>query len=211
VRIARFGLLSSVCLAIVVATASARADDLSECNRRDNLYVVRIPACTTAIRQTPGSAQLYVNRGLAHHGLSAREGPKERDEALADFDKAIALDPKHVNAHIYRGETLRSMGQYDKAFADFDRAIEIDPTSGDAYFARGGTYSVTDKRTEAIADYTTAIKLNPNNSNYYHLRGSCYDLMGKKPEAAADLRKSLSLNPKNERARILLKDVLSRM
>ena len=53
--------------------------------------------------------------------------PRNATQALADFDKAIALDPKHVNAYIYRGETQRSMGKYDKAFADFDTAIEIDP------------------------------------------------------------------------------------
>ncbi len=206
----RLGLLFSICVTVAIST-SVRADNLSECNRRDNLYVVRIPACTAVIKQNPDSAQLYVNRALAHHGHSRRDGPKELDYALADFDKAIALDPKHVNALIYRGETHRQMGNYDKALADLNAAIAIDPKSADAYYARGGTYSITDKRSQAIADYTMAIKLKPDNAIFYHLRGSCYDLMGKKAEAVADLKKSIALNPKNERAQALLKDVLSRM
>lgn len=211
-RIAGLTVLSSVCLTVIAATSPARADDLSECNRRDNLYVVRIPACTAALKKNPGSAQLYVNRALAHQGLSNRQDrDKELDLSLADYDKAIALDPKHVNAHVYRGEAHRTKGNYDKSIADFDTAIALDPKSADAYFARGGTYSLADKRSQAIDDYTTAIKLKPDTSIFYHLRGSCYDLMGKKVEAVADLKKAHSLNPKDESARTLLKNVLSRM
>ncbi len=43
-------------------------------------------------------------------------------EALADFDRAIALDEKYAWTIARRGETYRLMGKYPEALADFDRA-----------------------------------------------------------------------------------------
>jgi tetratricopeptide (TPR) repeat protein len=44
------------------------------------------------------------------------------EEALADFERAIALDEKDSWTIARRGEIYRLMGRYDKALADFDRA-----------------------------------------------------------------------------------------
>ena len=52
------------------------------------------------------------------------------DEALADFSRAIELDPGNAWAIASRGETYRLMGRYDEALADFNRAIELDPGDG---------------------------------------------------------------------------------
>jgi tetratricopeptide (TPR) repeat protein len=49
------------------------------------------------------------------------------DEALADFNRALELDPKDVWALAGRGKTYRKMGRYDEALADYDRALELDP------------------------------------------------------------------------------------
>ena len=51
------------------------------------------------------------------------------DEALADFTRAIELDPEDAWTIASRGETYRLMGRYDEALADFTRAIELDPTT----------------------------------------------------------------------------------
>jgi len=50
------------------------------------------------------------------------------DEALAEFNRAIELDPGNVWAIVRRGETHREMERYDEARADFDRATELDPS-----------------------------------------------------------------------------------
>ncbi|NOX94385.1 MAG: hypothetical protein GXP04_04615, partial [Alphaproteobacteria bacterium] len=47
--------------------------------------------------------------------------------AFANLDKALALDPKEVNALQWRGEAWMTVGFFDKAEADFKRCIEIDP------------------------------------------------------------------------------------
>ena len=47
---------------------------------------------------------------LLHH-------PRHNDEVLAALDRAIALDPKNVEAHDLKAERLAEMGRYDAALA----------------------------------------------------------------------------------------------
>jgi len=46
--------------------------------------------------------------------------------ALADFDRAIALNPTFMIAYINRGIVLYRMGKLDRALADVARARQID-------------------------------------------------------------------------------------
>ena len=48
--------------------------------------------------------------------------------ALADFDQAIALDPKYAAAYIDRGIVLYRMRKFERAFADIARAKRIEKT-----------------------------------------------------------------------------------
>jgi len=47
--------------------------------------------------------------------------------AIADYSKAIELDPKFAPAYNARGITYAKKGDPDRAIADFDNAIELDP------------------------------------------------------------------------------------
>ena len=58
------------------------------------------------------------------------------DEALADYSRAIELDPEEAWVIASRGETYRAMGRYDQALADYDRAIELDPAEDEFAAAR---------------------------------------------------------------------------
>ena len=51
------------------------------------------------------------------------------DDALADFTRAIELDPRDAGALASRAQTYRLMGRYDDALADFTSAIELDPST----------------------------------------------------------------------------------
>ena len=52
---------------------------------------------------------------------------ERREDALADLNRAIELDPGDAQAIAGRGETYRCLERYDEAQADFSRAIELDP------------------------------------------------------------------------------------
>ena len=63
----------------------------------------------------------HEERGEDHRLLAATTN------ALADFTRAIELDPNDAWAITSRGQTYQAMERYDDALADFTRAIELDP------------------------------------------------------------------------------------
>ena len=59
------------------------------------------------------------------------------DQALADLDRAIELDPAEAWAIAARGQAYLALGRYDLALADLDRAIELDPDDAETVGNRG--------------------------------------------------------------------------
>jgi tetratricopeptide (TPR) repeat protein len=51
---------------------------------------------------------------------------KQYEEALADFERAIALDGNESWFLTHRGRIYRFMERYEEALADFERAIALD-------------------------------------------------------------------------------------
>jgi len=64
-------------------------------------------------------ADAYNNRGFAY----IQKG--ELDQAIADFDKAIELDPELAEAYNDRGYAYYLKGEVAKAVSDFEKCIEL--------------------------------------------------------------------------------------
>ena len=61
--------------------------------------------------------KLFISRVRAkfyHECGSDNSNRDQYKEALADFDKAIELNPQHAKAHHNRGFANRMLGHYDK-------------------------------------------------------------------------------------------------
>ena len=66
-------------------------------------------------------SKAHVLRGLALYDLNQYE------EALAEYDKAIRLNPQDAEAHFHRGNALRALGRYHEAVAAWEEATRLDP------------------------------------------------------------------------------------
>jgi tetratricopeptide (TPR) repeat protein len=50
-------------------------------------------------------------------------------QAIIYLDKALEIDPKHIDAFVFKSQALSNMGNYTGAKYYFDKAFEIDPGS----------------------------------------------------------------------------------
>src|SRR5206468_655911 len=85
------------------------------------------------------------------------------DDAIADFDRALQLDPKDATAYINRGLTKQTKGDLDGAVADYNRALELNPKDAiaytTAYNARGLAKQTKGDLDGAVADYNRVLEL----------------------------------------------------
>jgi tetratricopeptide (TPR) repeat protein len=116
-------------------------------------------------------------------------------QALAELDSAIELDPESAWAIAHRGITYGQMKLYEEALADLDHAIELDPESAWAIARRGETHRQMKRYEEALADLDHALELDPDSAWALARRGTTYMQMKRYEEALADLDHALELDP----------------
>ena len=85
-------------------------------------YEEAVAAYTKAIEAASHRGQ---NEGRFWFGRAQNyRALRQWDKAIADFDRAIALEPEQGNYWAYRGDCYRDKGDTAKAFADYDMAIK---------------------------------------------------------------------------------------
>ena len=161
---------------------------------------------TQAIKLDSMLANAYRNRGEAYfHKSLGTDGGWSSDvyweSAIADFNKAIKLDPTLVSQLIsFLAESYYKLGlsyfykgNYNESIVNYNKAIEMDPKLANAYSDRGRAYDEKGYHDKAVADYTMAIKLNPQYADAYFFRGVTYTRMDEKGKAVADFNRATEL------------------
>src|SRR5436305_1509361 len=118
-------------------------------------FVLTLMLPAVAAAQTSAfAADDYNSRGLA------KEAKGDHDGAIADYNRAIADDPKQPSAYMNRGFAKEAKGDLDGAIADYNRAIELDPKLAAAdYNNHGITKEGKGDHDGAIADFNRAVEL----------------------------------------------------
>jgi Tfp pilus assembly protein PilF/V8-like Glu-specific endopeptidase len=107
------------------------------------------------LQQNPNDANVRVFLGRA---LRLQE---RLDEALAEYQKAIALKPQNPYAWNGLGNTFADQGKLNDAIAAYRKAIEIDKKFGFAYTGLGNIMYAQKKYNEAIRYYLKAVEIDP--------------------------------------------------
>ena len=104
--------------------------------------------------------------------------------ALANYDKALSLDPNYVDAWIRKGITC------------FNTAVTLYPANFKAVYNRGKLRLKTENTEGAIADLNKATSLKPEHAGAHELFGDALLKVGKEGEAALQWRIAEELRKK---------------
>ncbi|MFJ4889149.1 tetratricopeptide repeat protein [Streptomyces sp. NPDC088788] len=134
-------------------------------------------------------------RALAH-GVRARElrNAGEYERALAEYDRAVDIDPDEARVHYGRGVTHQLLGDHPAALAAFDRADELRPGTGWIIAGRAETLRLAARFGEAVADFDRAVALDPTDADALASRAVCRHALEQFDAAAADFERALSID-----------------
>lgn len=131
-------------------------------------------------KATPTTADAFVYRG------ASRLDRTRYDDALKDFDAAVALDGKVARANGFRSLTLAYMHDA-RAEAAAAHALALDAKEVRAWHARGIVAEYEGRYADADAAFSKAIELWPEDSWALLKRASARTNFGRYEEAMADL------------------------
>lgn len=98
------------------------------------------------IRLAPTYSFGYRSRGNVSDAMG------RYDDAIADYTKAISIEPRDVGVLIDRGKTFSKTGRDREAVADFSHAIDIDGNAMVAFRERGLVYKKLGDFAASMAD-----------------------------------------------------------
>ncbi len=82
-------------------------------------FLLAVPFSASA--QKPQSAKKHVKQGLERFSRNDIVG------AIAEYDRAISIDPKYAEAYFNRGKAKRAAGDLDGAIEDYEMTAAIAP------------------------------------------------------------------------------------
>ncbi|KQO83795.1 tetratricopeptide repeat protein [Rhizobium sp. Leaf262] len=128
--------------------------------------------------------------------LAAPETGKAYTQAMADYERAIALVPNLADAYWRRGKAnLLYARDLTAALRDLDTAIRLEPSNSQFYVTRASIQSWNGRPELAMSDLNQALSLDPENVHALTNRGLAYSNDGNNSRAIADFDAALKLAP----------------
>lgn len=116
-----------------------------------------------ATAKDPSFALAFARLGDAQRIRYALTGDDQwLNEATANVEKAIELNPGLAPVQVALGRIHSSRGNMDLAFAAIERALSIDPNDASANAAIAGLYARTGRLEDAEAAYRKALAFEPD-------------------------------------------------
>ena len=130
-------------------------------------------------------------RGNLLHALGRHE------EALATFNTAIVVLPRHAGLLANVGATLHSLGRLPEACVALEAAIAADPSLPQALLNYAGVLMRMFRHAEALPILDRALALRPVYAAAHANRGLALKMLGRFEEAAEALDRAVAQEPGN--------------
>jgi tetratricopeptide (TPR) repeat protein len=140
--------------------------------------------------QYPGDPTVHNILGV----INARIGHAE--EALACYDRALAIKPDFAEVHNNRGNLLNRLGQNAEAVASYRKALQIKPEYAEAHNNLGVALYDAGEIDQATTSYREALRVRPSYAEAQNNLGNALADLGQPEVAVASFNAALQLNPR---------------
>ena len=135
------------------------------------------------------SKAAYINIVLGN----IHEGTGKYDKAVADFNRALDIDPVSYEAYQGLAKAYEDKGLISDAESTYKRAIEMQPSNWIGYHSLGIFYSNHSRYSDAISQFKKEIDLNPQNYLGLNALGAMYYYTNKLEDASDMFEKAFNI------------------
>ena len=118
----------------------------------------------------------------------------DHENAIANYDLALTMDPQFVVAFIGRGTSNLSLGRFEEALADLNQAIDREPELAESYNLRAQIYFQLRNYGRCIADLTILLSIEPDRADAYLMRGLANTNLGRNMRSIEDYTRAIELD-----------------
>lgn len=157
--------------------------------QRNNDYQSEVMIWQDTVAKSPRNVRAHNELGLA---LTKHE---RRDEAIAEYQKALKFDPNYVYAHINLGNELPKCGRIDEAVYHFQQALRIRPGSARVHRSLGNVLVDSGRIDDGINHLRKALEIDPDSAESRNDLGKALASQGLLKPAIAEFTKALEIEP----------------
>lgn len=111
-------------------------------------------------------------------------------QAIADCDRAIQLDPNLSRAFELRRDIHIDHEKYEAALEDCNRLVQMEPNNLRHLFRQGECFLMIGQAQNALKNYDTIIQRDPNDYFAYLKRACAFKSLGQDKQADADIKRA---------------------
>ncbi len=123
------------------------------------------------------------------------------DDALAELERAIELNPELTLAYLEAGDIHRERGDYDRAEPLYAEASRRDPTNFQAQYGHGLVLQLMGRLQDAIGAYLRALSIDPNSFDANLNLATAFLQIGEPSQGLTYAQRAVQLRPEDGAAR----------
>jgi protein O-GlcNAc transferase len=123
-----------------------------------------------------------------------------KDEALENFDRALAVQPANAEALCNRGAIQHALNRLTCALTSYENALAVRPDNADAHFRRGNILFELERFEESLLSYERALAQRPDHAEALFGRALTLNQLGRSEAALACYREIVAARPEHAEA-----------
>jgi len=185
------------CVALATAEGFATA-------QRNRAYRSELGLWQDTVAKQPGNEWARNNLGV----FLWQTGRDQ--EAIAQFDQVLRIDPNDAEAENNLGNALVHAGRIPEAIGQFEKALQVEPDYGEAHDGLGIALAQAGRLPEAVEQFEAAVRIEPSRAEFENNLGLVLNQAGRTGEAIARFRAALRIKPEYPEGRNNLGIALTR-